>query len=41
MAKKKNRRRRRSFSEKALMVLGIFIVISMVLATVASVLQPG
>jgi predicted nucleic acid-binding Zn ribbon protein len=39
MAKKKNRRRRRTFSEKALMVLGVLIVISMVLATVASLLR--
>ena len=40
MAKKKYRRKR-TFSEKALMVLGILIVISMILATVASVISPG
>lgn len=40
MAKKKNRKRRRSFSEKVIIVLGILIAVSMVLSTVASVLGP-
>jgi len=40
MAKKKNRKRKRSFSEKVIIVLGILIAVSMVLSTVASVLGP-
>lgn len=39
MAKKKKGRRRYSFSEKVIMVLGIFIALSMVLSTVASILR--
>ena len=41
MAKKKNRRRKRTFSEKVIMVLGILIAISMVLSLFASFLSPG
>jgi len=34
MAKKSSRRRRRTFSEKVLMVLGIIIALSMILSLV-------
>lgn len=39
MARKKNKRRRYSFSEKVIMVLGILIVISMVLSLVPSIMR--
>ena len=41
MAKKKNRRRKRTFAEKVIMVLGVLIAISMVLSLFASFLSPG
>lgn len=40
MAKKKNRRRKRTFAEKVIIVLGILIAISMVLSLFASFIAP-
>lgn len=40
MAKKSVRKRKRSFSEKVLMVLGIVIALSMVLSLIVSFVPP-